>query len=214
MTVSDSLEARDNLLLAMLPHVLFDGWSRDALAAGQKDLGDNAPDFNIVFPGGLREVAKHFGAHIDRAMLAELAAANIEKMPVRERITEGVRVRLRLLQPHKESIRRLLAFLSLPGNHLTGLRITLKTVDAIWHAAGDTATDFNYYTKRGLLAGVYGSTILYWLSDNSEGYVETEAFLARRINEVLQIPKFQSKITKRLERLSRPLRRFRRPAFR
>ncbi|MBT7267527.1 MAG: COQ9 family protein, partial [Rhodospirillaceae bacterium] len=74
-------------------------------------------------------------------------------------------------------------------------------------------TDFNYYTKRGLLAGVYGSTILYWLSDNSDDFVETDAFLARRINEVLQIPKLQSKITKRLERLTRPLRRFKRPAF-
>ena len=214
MTSSDTVGDRDRLLLAMLPHVLFDGWSRAALAAGQQDLGEGTPDTSLVFQGGLREVAKHFGDYFDRAMLAELAKLNIEKMPIRERIATGVRIRLELLAPHRDAIGRLLTFLTLPGNHLTGLRITMKTVDAIWHAAGDTATDFNYYTKRGLLAGVYGSTVLYWLSDNSEGFVETHAFLDRRIGEVLKIPKIQSKFKKRLGRLARPLKRFSRPAFR
>lgn len=213
MSSSLNIEARDRLLLAMLPHVLFDGWSRDALAAGQQDLKKDAPDVNLIFPGGLRDVAKHFGDYLDREMLAALAKLDLENIPIRERISTGVRVRLDLLAPHREAIRRLLTYLSLPGNHLAGMRITLKTVDAIWHAAGDTATDFNYYTKRGLLAGVYGSTILYWLSDTSETFIDTQAFLDRRINEVLQIPKFQSKITRRLERLARPLRRFARPAF-
>ncbi|MBT3992120.1 MAG: COQ9 family protein [Rhodospirillaceae bacterium] len=206
-------DIKDQLLMAMLPHVLFDGWSQDTLAAACQDLGPDTPEASLVFPGGIRDVAKHFGDYMDRAMLAELAKLNIEKLPIRERIATGVRTRLMLLAPHREAIRRLLTYLSLPGNQFTGLRITMKTVDAIWYAAGDTATDFNYYTKRGLLAGVYGSTILYWLSDNSDDFVETDAFLARRINEVLQIPKLQSKITKRLERLTRPLRRFKRPAF-
>jgi ubiquinone biosynthesis protein COQ9 len=212
MSSSPNIEARDRLLLAMLPHVLFDRWSRDALAAGQRDIKEDAPDVNLIFPGGLCEIAKHFGDYMDREMLAALAKLDLENMPIRERISTGVRVRLVLLAPHREAIRRLLTYLSLPGNHLAGMRITLKTVDAIWHAAGDTATDFNYYTKRGLLAGVYGSTILYWLSDTSEAFIETQAFLDRRINEVLKIPKFQSKITRRLERLARPLRRFVRPA--
>ncbi len=207
-------DVKDKLLIAMLPHVMFDGWSRDALAAGRSELEIDGLDENLAFPGGLREVAQHFADYIDREMLAELAKVDLDKMPIRERIATGVRVRLDILAPHRESIRRLLTFLSLPGNHLTGMRITMKTVDTIWYAAGDTATDFNYYTKRGLLAGVYGATILYWLADNSDGFVETHAFLDRRIGEVLQIPKIQNKVKKRIERLSRPLRRFARPAFR
>lgn len=214
MTPSLPTEDRDALLLAMLPHVLFDGWSRDALAAGLKDLGKENADSRDYFPGGLKDVAQHFGDYMDRAMVAELAKLDLEKMPVRQRIAAGVRVRLDLLSPYRESIRRLLTYLTLPGNQLSGMRMTMKTVDAIWHAAGDTATDFNYYTKRGLLAGVYGSTVLYWLSDNSEDFVETHAFLDRRIGEVLKIPKFQSKIKKRVARLARPLRRFTRPSFR
>ena len=214
MTASKDMKYRDQLLLAMLPHVLFDGWSKRALAAGAEDIGKEIADSQLVFSGGLKEVAVHFGDHMDRQMIAKLTKLNLEKMPVRDRITTGVRVRLELLAPHREAIRRLLTFLTLPGNHLVGAKITMKTVDAIWHAAGDTATDFNYYTKRGLLAGVYGSTILYWLSDHSEDFSGTYAFLDRRIGEVLKIPKIQSKIKKRLSRLAGPLRRFYRPAFR
>jgi ubiquinone biosynthesis protein COQ9 len=213
MSDFQNTESRDNLLLAMLPHVLFDGWSMDALTAGQNDLGAEASNVSLVFPGGLREIATHFGEYLDREMLAELTKLDIKKMKVRERIATGVRTRIDLLSDHRESIRPYLSFLSLPGNHITGLRITMKTVDTIWYAAGDTATDFNYYTKRGLLAGVYGSTILYWLSDNSKGFSETDDFLVRRINEVLKIPKFQNKIAKRLESFSRPLRRLAHPVF-
>lgn len=36
-------------------------------------------------------------------------------------------------------------------------------VDDIWYWAGDRSTDFNWYTKRALLAGIYTSTgLLIW----------------------------------------------------
>ena len=206
-------EDRDRLLLAMLPHVLFDGWSQKALAAGQNALGGKTPDVQLLFPGGLRETAKHFGDYIDRQMLAKLTGLELEKMPVRERIVTGVQVRLQLLEPHRESLHRLLTFLALPGNHFTGMQITSQTADTIWHATGDKSTDFNYYTKRGLLAGVYGSTILYWLSDNSDDFADTHAFLDRRIAGILKIPKIQNKIEQRLKKIIAPLHRLQRPGF-
>ncbi len=214
MSRSKNTEERDHLLLAMLPHVLFDGWSEKALLAGYEDLGGKSPDAQLLFPGGLREAAKHFGDYMDRQMQAELAKLDLEKMSMRERIAMGIRVRLELLTPHREAVRRLLAFLALPGNHFTGMQITSRTVDTIWHAIGDTSTDFSYYSKRALLAGVYGSTILYWLSDNSEEFLETHDFLDRRIAGVLKIPNIQNKIKKRLKRLTAPLSRIQRPAFR
>ena len=206
-------EDRDRLLLAMLPHVLFDGWSKKALTAGQNDLDGDAPDAQLLYPGGLKEVAKNFGEYMDRQMLAELAELDLEKMPVREKIATGIQIRLQLLVPYREPLRRLLTFLALPGNHFTGMQITAQTVDTIWHAIGDTSTDFNYYTKRGLLAGVYGSTILYWLADNSDDFADTHDFLDRRIADVLKIPKIQSKIERRLKQVIAPLRRLQRRAL-
>jgi ubiquinone biosynthesis protein COQ9 len=203
-----TIKAKDRLLLAMLPHVLFDGWSHKALNAGLREIGEIPEYSNDDLFVNLIDMAIHFGEYIDREMLIKLGVLELEKMPIRERIATGIRVRLNLLSPYKGSIQRLLAFLALPGNHLTGLRITMKTVDSIWYAAGDTATDFNYYTKRGLLAGVYGSTVLFWLSDVSEGHADTSAFLARRINEVMQIPKIQSKVSQKIECFTRPLRGF------
>jgi ubiquinone biosynthesis protein COQ9 len=203
----DNIEAKDSLLLAMLPHVLFDGWTFEALNAGQEELEKNVGNSNGAHFDSLSGVAVHFGNYIDRQMLAAIEVLDLEKMPVRERIATCIRVRLSFLVPYKEAIQRLLTFLAIPGNHLTGLRITIKTVDLIWYATGDTATDFNYYTKRGLLAGVYGSTVLYWLSDTSENSTETDAFLLRRISEVMQIPKLQSKATKQLKNICHPIRR-------
>jgi ubiquinone biosynthesis protein COQ9 len=204
---------KDRLLLAMLPHVVFDGWSLKSLAAGTRDLNGEVTQATLLFPRGMRDLAIHFGDYIDREMLTELGKIDMEKLSVRERIGTSVLLRLRLLSPHKEAIRRLLSFLALPGNHPTSFKITMKTIDLIWYAAGDTATDFNYYTKRGLLASVYGMTILYWLSDTSKGVSQTESFLAQRLNDVMQIPKLRNRIEKNIERLRNPLRFLKSSAF-
>ena len=120
-------------------------------------------------------------------MLDGLAERDLAAMKVRARIAAAVRLRLELLEPHREAVRRGLAFFALPPNAAVGLKCLYRTVDAIWYAAGDRATDYNFYTKRLLLAGVYSSTLLFWLDDASEGREATWAFLERRIAEVLKV---------------------------
>jgi ubiquinone biosynthesis protein COQ9 len=80
-------------------------------------------------------------------------------------------------------------------------------VDAIWRAAGDTATDWNFYTKRGLLAGVFSSTVLCWLDDTSEDHAETWAFLDRRIADVMRVPKATARVREACGRFARPFQR-------
>ena len=110
-------------------------------------------------------------------------------MRTAERVADGVRTRLAILLPHREAVRRSLALLAMPQNLALAARLLYDTVDTIWHAAGDRATDFNFYTKRGLLAGVYAATTLYWLDDRSAGTAASDEFLARRLAEVTAIPK-------------------------
>ena len=75
-----------------------------------------------------------------------------------------------------------------------------RTVDAIWYAAGDTSADFNFYTKRATLAGVFSSTLFYWLNDRSEGNEATWAFLDRRIDDVMRFEKFKGQFAKKAAR--------------
>lgn len=180
-------ETRDRLLAATLTHVAFDGWSGRALRAGAADLDLDAALAANAFPGGPAELLDAFSAEIDRAMLAELERRDLKSMKHRRRIATAVRARLELLDPHREAVRRGLSFLALPRNAALGAKCLYRSVDAIWHAAGDTSTDYNFYTKRLLLAGVYSATLLFWLNDESEGRAASWAFLDRRIEEVVKI---------------------------
>ena len=188
-------KARDKILLAMLPHVAFDGWTARSLGAGVADAGF-PPDMAFrAFPDGLAGVIGHWSDYGDRKMLKGMERSSRDSMRVRDRIAAGVRLRIEVNAPYREAVRRVLSFLALPQNVGLAARNTYNTVSAIWYAAGDTSTDFNFYTKRALLAPVYASTVLYWLGDESEGHADTWAFLDRRIDDVLQIPKIQARIT-------------------
>ncbi|PIW27876.1 MAG: COQ9 family protein [Rhodospirillales bacterium CG15_BIG_FIL_POST_REV_8_21_14_020_66_15] len=197
-------DLRDRLIAAMLEHVPFDGWSRKSLETGAGDLGLGAADVRRAFPGGPADAADHFADWSDRRMLAELDKMDLDAMKVRARVAACVRVRLELNAPYREAIRRLLSFLALPQNGPLAARMTWRTCDHVWYAAGDRAADFNHYTKRALLAPVYTSTILYWLADSSDGFEDTWGFLDRRIAGVLKIPMYTAKAQQALDRLPSP----------
>ena len=180
-------ETRDRLIAAALAHVPFDGWTGRALRAGAADLGLDPALAANAFPGGPAELLEAFSADIDRRMLAALEARDLKAMKHRHRVATAVRARLELLAPQREAVRRGLSFLTLPRNAALGAKCLYRSVDAIWHAAGDTSTDYNFYTKRLLLAGVYSATLLFWLNDESEDFSETWAFLDRRLAEVIKI---------------------------
>lgn len=180
---------RDEILIATLPNVVFDGWSAASLRDGARSAGCDAGALHRAFPGGVPDLVGHFAAWTDRSMLDRLAAEPLDEMRVRDRVRLAVVSHLAVLEPHREAKRRLIAYLALPQNVGLGLRLLYRTVDAMWHAAGDTATDFNHYTKRALLAAVVGTTTLYWLDDRSEGQADTLAFLDRRLDDVMGIGK-------------------------
>ena len=178
---------RHSLLDAALRHVPFDGWTWTALDAAARDLGLPAGEAQRLFPGGPQELIRSFSAQADRQMLEALEQMDLASMKVREKVAAGVRTRLEAVAAHREAVRSGLTFFALPPNAAAGLACLYRTVDAIWYAAGDTATDYNFYSKRALLGAVYSSTLLFWLNDKSEDYAATWAFLDRRISEVLQV---------------------------
>ena len=192
----DAVEtARDRLLEAALPHVPFDGWSTRTLAAAARETGSDPGLVRLAFPRGPIDLLLRLHRNLDREM-----ARRIQESPpaggVTDRVTAAVRLRIELGAPHREAIRRGAAFLALPLNAGDGARSVLRTADSIWTALNDPSRDFNWYTKRVTLAGVYGSTMLRWLGDESEANAATWRFLDRRIRDVMRIERTKARMRK------------------
>ena len=197
---------REQLLLATLPHVTFDGWTLTAMTAGAADCGMDAVAVRRYFPGGPAEMVALFSDWADTRMRDALEKTDLSAMKIRDRITFAVRARIEALAPHREAARRALAFLALPAHAPLAAKCVYRTVDDMWYAIGDRSVDFSFYTKRGLLAGVHSATMLYWLQDNSEDFAETWSFLDRRIADVMRIQRLTGRLGEAASKLPDPFR--------
>lgn len=186
----DDLQTK--ILDAALPAVAFDGWTMGTLEMAAKSVGLTAFDVKRAFPGGVVDAVNGFAERATEQMLAALPA-NFTSLKIRERIAVAVMTRLRQQLPHREAVRRALAVYAMPWHAFEGMKQNYALVDAIWRAAGDTSTDYNFYTKRMILSKVYASTLVIWLDDASPDLADTEAFLRRRIENVMQFEKFKAK---------------------
>lgn len=186
--VDDRLAAaRERLLDAALPHVVFDGWSEATLRRAAQDAGEDLALARLAFPRGGLDMALAFHRRADRQLAAALDRADLQTMRMRDRIAFCVRKRVEVVADHREAVRRGASLFALPMNAPEGARAVWETADLIWTRCGDESTDYNWYTKRAILASVISSTMLYWLGDQSTDFVSTWAFLERRIDNVMQI---------------------------
>jgi ubiquinone biosynthesis protein COQ9 len=211
-----NLDELRRALAPLLPaNAVFDGWSDKALAMAAAELGVPAPRARLAFPGGATDMIDAWFDAIDRSMATAFPLERIESLKIRQRIYELVMHRLEVANPHKEALRRALAILAQPQNLPLAGRLGWRAADRMWRIAGDKATDFNHYSKRAILMGVYGSTSLVYLDDESDGLAATRAFLNRRIDDVMRFEKVKAQwrgSRERLPSLSRFLGRLRYPA--
>ncbi len=194
---------RDRVLSEALPEIPQTGFSQETLAAAAEKAGISRRELHDAFPGGPADLVETFSHWADR-MMAGNVAANPEDAHLRDRVAAAVRARIEVLNPHKEAARRAAAFLALPHNAPLAAKLMMRSVDAMWRAAGDRSSDFSWYTKRAILAGVYAATFAWWLSDSSEGNSATWTFLGHRIDDVMQLEKFRSSAVKAIENLPDP----------
>jgi ubiquinone biosynthesis protein COQ9 len=196
---------REKILAEALAHVAFDGWHDNTLKAAAEKVGASDAELKAAFPRGIADALLFFSSEADRQAVEAIEAADLKSMRVRERVTFAVRQRIEAVMKHKEAARRGAAVFALPQHAIDGATAIYRTVDALWRAIGDTSADFNFYTKRALLSGVYTTTMLYWFADNSEDAEDTWKFLDRRIADVMQIEKVKSQVFKFAETLPNPL---------
>ena len=183
---------RRRLALAVGENAVFDGWSRAAVDSAAAQLGIDPVQARLAMPKTQARMIDQYIQEVDRGLEAYFTPERLAKLKIREKIRALVWRRLEIMGPARESVRRALAILAMPQNLPLALRISWRTADLMWRIAGDTSTDFNHYTKRKTLGGVYGSTLLVWLDDQSDGWTETAAFLDRRIDDVMRFEKFKA----------------------
>lgn len=186
--------AKDKMIEAALLHVPFDGWSETTFKAAADDCGIDHAEARELFPKGGLDLAIGFHQLGDAAMAKRLAQENLWSLKYSERVAFAVRLRLEASEGHKEAVQRGTSFFALPQNAAYGTKLIWGTADAIWSALGDQSEDYNWYSKRATLSGVYGATVLFWLGDTSDGHQATWEFLDRRISNVMQIEKLKAQM--------------------
>lgn len=195
------IDPKNAVLAAALVLVPFDGFTNSVLARAADEAGVSRLELRRLFPDGPLSLVAVFSEWADAEMMRELEKCSLASMKIRERIEHAVNARIAVLKPHKEAARRAAAFLTLPPHAPMGVKLLYRTVDAIWRATGDTSTDFNFYTKRAILAGVYSATLMRWFSDDTPTETETKGFLRRRIDDVMKFEKFKAQILERASAL-------------
>lgn len=195
MTTTLNLEdmTLEDMRAALAPHVaanaVFDGWSDTARDDAALMLGMNPDHARLAFPEGKVQMIDAWIAHVDHLMIAACTTDAFVALGITARIRAALLARFEAMKGRKDAVRRALAILALPGNTVTALKLGWRTADVIWRLAGDTATDFNHYTKRGTLLAVYAATQQAWLADETLDLADTRAFLDRRLSDVMNVEK-------------------------
>ena len=187
----------DELRLALAPAIadaaIFDGWSDAALEMAADQMGADIDVARLAFKGGAIDMVFAWIEAVDMAMAAAFPEEKVAQMKIRERIRSLVQFRLDAVAGQEEALRRALAIMAMPQNAPASAKRGWQTADLMWRLAGDTATDYNHYTKRAILASLYGATLAVFVEDESEGKSETKAFLDRRIEGVMKFEKVKAK---------------------
>jgi len=205
MQKPDYAKETEAILSAALPDIPFDGFTDATLKLAAEKAGIDPMQVKLAFPRGGLDLAVAFIKAGNAQMKADLDRAALSDMKIRDRITYCVRTRLEIDTAHKEAARRAFNLLALPPHAVDATKLLSATVDAMWRAAGDTSTDGNFYSKRAILAAVYGATRLVWLNDDSENHDKTWAFLDNRIANVMEFEKAKAKWRDVKEKLPDPL---------
>ena len=180
---------RRQLALAVGENAVFDGWTQAAVDAAAAQLGIDQAQARLAMPKDQAGQVETYIHAVDRALEEWFTPERLAGLKIREKIRSILWKRLEIMEPAREAVRRALSILAMPQNVPAGLKTGWHTADVMWRIAGDTSTDYNHYTKRLMLGGVYASTLLVWLDDGSEGFMETGSFLDRRIDDVMKIEK-------------------------
>ena len=199
-----------DLVTKMLNHVPDLGWTWDALykaAFNSKKLKSlTEEELQTLFDNKISNIIGIFNDKLDEEMYVIFNSQNNKNLGVTQTVKALVLSRFRASENCKSIIKMSLFFMAQPGNAYEALNQLMKTSSKIWEIAGDTSRGRNFYSKRLILAGVYSSTLAYWLAKETRSIDGSEHFLDKRLDNVKNIGKISKKSIEVIERTKQELR--------
>ena len=196
MNKNEITKIRDDILIKSLEDIPFEGWTMDVITKSAEQLGYSENTMQSVFLDGMPDIMDHFADLADREMLKSLENTDPETLRIRDRVQTALIARYTWLTKHQEAFNQSLKFWLLPTRKPKAAKITWRTADVIWNWAGDTSTDYNYYSKRTLLSGIIASSAFIFTNETDEDLTKTQKFIEKRIKNVMQFGKLISKLKK------------------
>ena len=199
-----------DLVTKMLNHVPDLGWTWDALSKAalnsKKMKSHSEEELQTIFDNKISTIIGIFNDKLDEEMFAIFNPENNKNLGVTQTVKALVLSRLRASENYKSIIKTSLFFMAQPGNAYEALNQLMKTSNKIWEIAGDTSRGRNFYSKRLILAGVYSSTLAYWLAKETRSIDGSEDFLDKRLDDVKNIGKISKKSIEVFERTKQEMR--------
>jgi len=185
---------RNQILEQAKKHVEKKGWSEQILLDVARDSKFKYSEIALLFPKGYSTLLEMYLNTINDKMTEGSRKINLIQLRVHQRIKELIVLRLRIMSNEKKLISKTYFHLLLPQNFKLASKCLYKVVDQTWFLAGDQSTDFNFYTKRGILASIYSTVILHFINNNNLD--QTIDILNKQLKRVSKIPKIKNKFKK------------------
>ena len=152
----------------------------------------NVQELEVLFPNGYKEMIRFFFDNLNQELKYKFINDDFSRIPVHKRIRKILITKLNIIKKDRIFFKRTFNYLLIPGNYRLLSRLLYNSVNNIWYVAQDNSTDFNFYTKRMILSGIYISVVLHFLNNNN--MIETEKKLDDLLLKVSKIPKIKNRI--------------------
>ena len=171
--------------------VAKDGLTSNTFKNISKKYDLNIDEMNLLFPGGKNDFLQFVLEQLNIDLENYCKKLDLIRLPVHKRIRKILLSKIYIMDKEKKFYKKIFLSLLIPKKKFS-LPIKLyKSVDQIWFIAGDTSVDFNFYTKRLILAGIYSRVIFFFFNNNNQALLED--LLDSSLKRVSKIPELKTK---------------------
>ena len=167
------------------------GLSKNTLESISKKYGLDANETELLFPEGNIDFIKFTLEQLNNELEEYCREIDLIRLPVHKRIKKVLLSKISLMNKNKVFYRSIFLNLLIPKKNFSLPSQLYNSVDQIWFIAGDSSTDFNFYTKRLILSVIYSRIMLFFFNNNNQE--ELENILDESLRRVSKIPEIKSK---------------------
>ena len=168
------------------------GLTKNCLENISKKYGLNTDETDLLFPQGNIDLIKFALEQLNNDLEVYCRQIDLIRLPIHKRIRKVLLSKISLMNKDKSFYRSIFLNLLIPKKNFSLSNQLYNSVDQIWFIAGDSSTDFNFYTKRLILSGIYSRVILFFFNNNNQE--ELENILDESLKRVSKIPEIKSKL--------------------